>query len=175
MAVFALLANGIRVWQRTSVDSGIVDVHLLLERLDADCANLTPLGGWLLKTDGTSLHMLCVTGSAAGTGERVARVEYRFDPKRQAIERLQTDYPATGEERALGRVMLAPVESCVFSVLYDDPQRNLSEWIGEWPRSNASQLPPLPRQVRVMLGRPVTQPQQVAEQLTHTIPLMVQK
>lgn len=176
LALYAMLANGIRVWQRTTVDTITEDTHLFFERLEDDCANLTPLAGWQFKTDGTTLQLYCVSESAAaGGGERVARVEYRFDPRLATIERVQSEYPGIDRGAHPGRVMLAGVASCAFSVFYDDPRRRLSEWSDEWPRENALELAALPRQVRVLLTRRSTAPTSRNQTLAYVIPLRVEE
>jgi len=175
LALYAMLANGIRVWQRTTVDTISEDTHLFFERLEDDCANLTPLAGWQFTTDGTSLQLYCVSEAMAGEGKRVSRVEYRFDPQQTTVERLQRDYPGTGRNNNPGRVMLSGVDSCAFSVFYDDPRRRLSEWSDAWPRENALELAALPRQVRVVLTRRAVAPSGRDQTLAYVIPLRVQE
>lgn len=136
-AVYGMLANGIKVWQKVNTETTQVDINILCSRLELDLKNCIKFPDIAFEGDISSFSFPAIISQSAEENdfsEQVGRVSYFFDAAVRSVTRKYTDYRQlrkSGDTPA--RPLLNEVDFMGISYYFYDAEKQVFLWSSEWP------------------------------------------
>ncbi len=137
IAVYAMISNGLKVWQIVNQESSQVDSNLLIDRMNLELKNSIAFDGIEFIGDEDSLSFACIGStpkSDAGFSRGIGRVEYFYDQALRTFNRRYVDYEhlfAMGQSPS--RSLIGNINSVLLSYYFYDEQKKVFLWSAVWP------------------------------------------
>ncbi|MBU1086235.1 MAG: hypothetical protein KKD05_01815 [Candidatus Omnitrophica bacterium] len=137
IALYAMIANGLKVWEIVNQESPQVDASLLFEKISMDLANGVCLEGsdFIGNEKGFSFSCISKTFIAEnGFNQGVGRVNYAYDQGIKKINRQYVDYEQLSvKEQPEARNLISNISNILLSYYFFDEQKKAFLWSNVWP------------------------------------------
>ncbi len=137
IALYAMLANGIKVWQLVNRESPQIDMNLFFERISEDLKN--SFNYKTIKFVGTDISctfptLLKVHQRENGFKQVVGQVSYFYDADTKTLNRQAVDYQQLHSmKKPAARYLMENLESCSFKYYFYDDRKESFFWLNDWP------------------------------------------
>jgi len=154
IAVYAVLASGIRLWRRGNLDRSFSrQVRVSTEKLSREIRNIFKFSkiDFAGKEDSLEFAGLILNKTPDEDGQvqeyyEVGKVSYLFDQAEQALYKKETPYyllqrEEEEKEQLPGEVVISELEEVKFSYCYLDSASADHKWKSNWDRQEQHSLP----------------------------------
>ncbi|MBU1044995.1 MAG: hypothetical protein KJ915_11430 [Candidatus Omnitrophica bacterium] len=137
IALYAMIANGLKVWEIVNQESPQMDASLLFEKISMDLANGVCLEGSDFIGNEKSFSFSCISKTFIaenGFNQGVGRVNYAYDPGMKEINRQYVDYEQLfAKEQPEARNLISNINNILLSYYFFDEQKKAFLWSNVWP------------------------------------------
>jgi hypothetical protein len=172
VAIYGMLSNGIKVWERVSGKSSAIDVNIFVDRIGMDLKNCLYFNNIEFSGTSTSLEFPAVIAQTARENQNpspISRINYSYDSDSQTVQRGSVDCLLSAQQPD-SRVMVEGVQDLDFAYYFFDKEKNLFFWVPQWPPEGVIQTGAYPLAVRISLEIPAGD---TVERLVKTISLPI--
>jgi hypothetical protein len=160
IAVYGMIANGLKVWLIVNQESPQIDSTLLFEKMDLDFKNAVCFKGIEFSGNQTSVCFACVSGTAVsnnGFNQGIGEVKYYYEQSSRSFNRQYIDYEQlSASKQPESRSLINNINNGVFKYYFFDQQKKAFLWSNIWPPESFvpgdNQALPLAVQVSMVIG-----------------------
>ena len=174
VAIYGMLSNGIKVWERVSGESPAIDVNLFVDRIGVDLKNCLNFNNVEFTGTSTSVEFPAMVAPPIPENQNpsaIGSISYRYDADSQTVQRNCVNYNNfLSAEQPEPRVLVEGVQSLNFEYYFFDKEKDTFFWAPQWPPEGGVQAGKYPLAVRVSLVIPAGD---TIEQRSKTISLPI--
>lgn len=147
LAIYNVLSNGVKIWQRIHKSITAEDVDIFFEKFTSDVRNSARFKTIRFFGDGENLGFATLVNSTSLAKRIVGEVRYSFNPYSWKVRRERRDYSQLYlGERGSSQELLTNAKALKFRYYAYDVEKKEYVWQDEWQKEN------LPLAVRVEVG-----------------------
>jgi hypothetical protein len=137
VALYGMIANGLKIWQIFNQESDQIDSNLLFARIDMDLKNQVGFKGIDFEGSDQKFSLFCRANTPVAENKfskGLGRVTYYYDPAENSFNRQYIDYEQMFSiEQPIGRAMIDNISNVLISYYFYDEEKQAFLWTDVWP------------------------------------------
>lgn len=137
VALYVMLANGIKVWEVVNQESSQIDINIFVERISEELKNSFDFKNIVFYGEKNILSFpakLNVPERENGFMQGVGKVQYSYDSRTKTLSRQQFDYQQLcAGEKAEPQMLVKKLDSFLFKYYFYDEEKKDFFWTNIWP------------------------------------------
>ena len=137
ITLYAMLANGLKVWQTVTQDQNTIDVNLFFENINYELQNSFDFSKIAFSGDSKSLEFTTILnrfGLEGEVGSQVGWVKYDYDSNSKSVDKANFTYRQMESfSPDAVRSVVSNAEKLNFQYFFYDQKKDSFFWVQKWP------------------------------------------